>query len=302
MENNNNKAIFRSKVVPFTQVSNVALDDEKLSLKAQGLYAKIQRYITIPNFVLNVEYLMSKCSDKETSFENGWKELKRNGYLKQYRISYTQETIENGEVKRRNKFRYEYELLDTPDLDTPYMTNVGVNGNITSTKSIKVEPKEEEQEVKNAYPPKSTLCKTHPIQNGGDIINTDSSNTYSYSKNISKDIQKEPPMDLTFIDDVIDKVKLTKGEYDKLVKKFGTDVVHTKIRQLDNYISNGKGEKYKHHHKVINTWCNTDIKQKEENTKNKPQPKGNNGRQQTKASMPDYDFDSLEEQFTGIKK
>ena len=43
---------FRKKKINFTMVSNSALDDDTLSLKAQGLYAKIQRYITIEGFKL----------------------------------------------------------------------------------------------------------------------------------------------------------------------------------------------------------------------------------------------------------
>ncbi|MDT8715555.1 helix-turn-helix domain-containing protein [Clostridium sp. 19966] len=76
------------------------------------------------------------------------------------------------------------------------------------------------------------------------------------SKNTNKRIlSKEIYMDLKFIDDVVDKVKITQEEYNKLVDKFTKSVVHKNIIALDNYIANGKGNKYKDHYRVLNTWC-----------------------------------------------
>lgn len=65
-------------------------------------------------------------------------------------------------------------------------------------------------------------------------------------------------IDLSFIDTVIkiDKVKLTQEEYDKLTSKFGKELVNENILSLDNYIVNGKGNRYKDHYRVLNTWCN----------------------------------------------
>ena len=50
MENIKNGA-FKRKKINFTQVSNIALRDKKLSLKAKGLYSLIQSFITIENFL-----------------------------------------------------------------------------------------------------------------------------------------------------------------------------------------------------------------------------------------------------------
>jgi predicted phage replisome organizer len=63
-------------------------------------------------------------------------------------------------------------------------------------------------------------------------------------------------IDLTFIDDVIDKVKLTQEQYDKLLSKYSKELLHSQIISLDNYITNGKGSKYKDHYRTLNTWCN----------------------------------------------
>ena len=65
-------------------------------------------------------------------------------------------------------------------------------------------------------------------------------------------------INLKFIDDVIDKVKITEEQYKNLKNKFGIDLLHKQIISLDNYIANGKGSKYKDHYRVLNTWCNKD--------------------------------------------
>ena len=90
---------FRKKKTSFAQVSNVALRDEKLSLKAKGLLSLIESYIGLDNFVLYKQFLINKSTDGETSFRSAWKELKDNGYLIQYKLK-------NNETKQ---FYYEYE-------------------------------------------------------------------------------------------------------------------------------------------------------------------------------------------------
>ena len=92
---------FRKKKVQFSQVSNFALRDTKLSLKAKGLYSLIQSYITLENFILYKTTLKKQCLEGSTAFESAWSELKTMGYLIQY--------------KSKNKggfFVYEYDLLD----------------------------------------------------------------------------------------------------------------------------------------------------------------------------------------------
>lgn len=92
---------FRKKRVYYTSISNEALRDEKLSLKAKGLYALIQSYLNIENFVLYKKYLKTLSKDGEKSFESAWKELVKSGYLVQYKY--------RGE---KGHYFYEYELLD----------------------------------------------------------------------------------------------------------------------------------------------------------------------------------------------
>lgn len=110
MENNNGS--FRRKQSPFSQVSNIALRDENLSLKAKGLYSLIQSYITIPDFILYKNTLLKKCKEGRDGFNTAWKELKTNGYLIQYKIK-----LDNG------TYTYEYELTDYPCTEIPSTDN-----------------------------------------------------------------------------------------------------------------------------------------------------------------------------------
>ena len=80
-----NGGIFRSKEVPFSQISNKVVDDENLSCIAKGLYLIIQRNITIPNFVLYKSMLKEKSGLGAKAFDKVWKELKEKGYLIQER-------------------------------------------------------------------------------------------------------------------------------------------------------------------------------------------------------------------------
>lgn len=105
--NNNKNGSFKPKKVYFSQVSNYALRDNTLSLKAKGLYSLIQSYITIENFVLYKNTLKKVCLEGNTAFESGWKELKDKGYL-------IQEKHQNPD----GTFYYIYDLLDIP-IQTP---------------------------------------------------------------------------------------------------------------------------------------------------------------------------------------
>lgn len=110
MSNQNGK--FRKKKVYFTQVSNAALRDSNLTLKAKGLYSLIQSYITMENFILYKNTLLKQCKEKETSFNSAWKELKDNGYLIQYKFK-----------NEKGVFIYEYELIDNPTVENPGVEN-----------------------------------------------------------------------------------------------------------------------------------------------------------------------------------
>lgn len=67
-------------------------------------------------------------------------------------------------------------------------------------------------------------------------------------------------MDLSFIDDCIVNVKITKEQYEKLKEKYPIKLIHDKIEALDNY---KKIDDYKDHFRTLNIWCKKD-KDKEE--------------------------------------
>lgn len=98
-----NNGIIRRKKVKFAQVSSIALKDKKLSLRAKGLYAMIQNYVTIEDFIIYKDYLISISDDGKSSFNRAWDELKGNGYLVQYQMQ-----------DETGKIYYEYDLLDEP--------------------------------------------------------------------------------------------------------------------------------------------------------------------------------------------
>lgn len=107
---------FRRKKTNFSMVSNEILRDKTVSLKAKGLYALIQSYVTLEDFVLYKGFLMSHCVEGRKAFDTAWGELKRKGYLVQYRMK-----------DKENHFYYEYELLDEKSPDVPK----GINGNFS---------------------------------------------------------------------------------------------------------------------------------------------------------------------------
>lgn len=75
---------------------------------------------------------------------------------------------------------------------------------------------------------------------------------------IEIDIEKEKEIeyiDLTFVDSIIDAVKLTQKQYDNLIKDYGVNEVHKKIISLDYYITE-KNKTYKDHNKTIRNWFN----------------------------------------------
>lgn len=109
------------KKIPFASVSVIALRDKNLSAQAKGLYAIIQSYITIEDFTLYKSFLLEQSTNGLRSFNTMWNELKEKGYLKQYRI------------RTEKGFRYEYELLDEPNTETPATFNVRMDGTISES-------------------------------------------------------------------------------------------------------------------------------------------------------------------------
>jgi hypothetical protein len=139
-DNQNGK--FRNRHVNFSPVSNSALQDERLSLKAKGLYALIQCYNGKPNFDLYKRTLIKLCKEGTKAFDAAWKELKDTGYLKIYRIP----------SGANDRFKYEYELLDESNESMPSLVNLNKKREIIPPKG-QSSPPENKQDEKNQHTP-----------------------------------------------------------------------------------------------------------------------------------------------------
>lgn len=154
-----NQGSFRTKQIPFTQVPNTLIRDKNISLKAKGLYMLIQSYITIPNFILYKSYLMKQCTEGEKAFDSAWSELKKAGYLKQYKYK----------DKENSYFTYEYDLLDVPEIDIE--TLLAPKNNITA-------PKIPDPHFGGVDPdPQNAPLEKVDLQKGGCINNTEINKT-----------------------------------------------------------------------------------------------------------------------------
>lgn len=136
----------RKRENPFSQISNVLIRDKNISLKAKGLYALIESYLNIPDFTLYKDMLCSCCLEGSGAFDSAWNELKKAGYLVQYKTK--------GE---KGTFVYEYELLEvpesTPQKSTPGKSTCGhsTSGSTTPGESTSLNISREEINTQEYY-------------------------------------------------------------------------------------------------------------------------------------------------------
>ncbi len=121
--------VFREKK-GFTVVQNVMIRDQRLSMKARGLYTTIQSYITMPNKSWKKSEFLRMVREGEKAFESTWNELKAAGYLKVHMYS------------KSATWTVEYELLDDP-VDGPHTYYYNSKGELVRTNEGKVEITEE---------------------------------------------------------------------------------------------------------------------------------------------------------------
>ena len=83
-ESKNKEILSRKQDVGFAQISNKLLNDEKLSLKAKGLYAYM---FSKPNgWQFSAERMAKENSDKESAIWSGLIELEEKGYIKRNKL------------------------------------------------------------------------------------------------------------------------------------------------------------------------------------------------------------------------
>lgn len=246
MEDNNGR--FLTKKVNFSQVSNTALRDDRLSLKAKGLYSLIQSYITIENFVLYKNTLRGKCKEGDTSFNNTWKELKQHGYLVQHKNRnekgnwfYTYELLDYPEVENRGVEKspsgkvgvYNNTDSNNTDLNNTYINN----NNIIQQDNDIEEVKQDIQQDTTTITTDNLVDKT-VINNSKDFINYFCNKYYSvYSTKYIPNYSREGGM-----------VK------NKLLKQFNSD---TLVAIIDTFIDNysAKWAKKQYPYPTIGALC-----------------------------------------------
>lgn len=276
---NNNNGRFRKKKIYFTQVSNVALRDTNLSLKAKGLYALIQSYITLEDFTLYKTTLLKDCSEGKKAFESAWKELKDSGYLIQYKLQ--------GE---KGFFYYEYELLDEPQV-----TEIAETSHSIHT------PKKEG--VDNGVGGKRGVYNNTNINNT-DLNNTNINNISSSSKEEAGEKKEE---DNTFNKDLKTLMsfcnnvsyKLSKEKAKTILLAFGLDKV---IKAITTIISTVDTNNIKNYAGYLTATLKDMEATKNITIENKIEPTTNdNTKQSTFANFTQrqYDYDKLEKQLLG---
>ena len=110
----------------YTNISTSVLRDRTISLASKGLFALVSHLMKIPDFVLRPEGIRAFCMEKVKHFSTLWKRFKISGLLKQHRHPAGEE----------NRWTYEYEICETPDLETPYLTNYHVDGSVSTIATI----------------------------------------------------------------------------------------------------------------------------------------------------------------------
>lgn len=205
----------RKKRTYYAQVSNVALRDETMSLKAKGLLALIESYLTLDNFILYKDFLMSKSLDGETAFRGAWKELKEHGYLIQYKLK----------DKETKQFYYEYEICDNPQVE-----NQHVEINVTQAYLPQVE---------NQHVGKPQVDEQHvslPTSLEPPLYNNNVLNNNLYINIIQTNIDYEPvfvgSLDKDIVDNIVDIMDEVLCSNVESYKINGVDISSIKLKAI----------------------------------------------------------------------
>lgn len=208
-------------------IENALIDREDLTIYEKMIYIVLARYSNEESFCFpSYKTISAKCGCSERQAKNVIKSLEEKGLIKK-----ENRTRDNSNEKESNI----YFVLTAKvgyACDAQHVVNMMHNPSAPHA-----------QQVVHEVHSKKTYNKKTYIK----------SNTTT---------QKEPKtdyLDLSFLDLDIEKVKLTKEEYDKLISKFGKKYIHDKIVSLENYIINGKGSRYKSHYRALLTWGNADT-------------------------------------------
>lgn len=136
----------------FSIISNIALNDPKLSMKARGIWATL---LSKPDdWTIYVSQLVKTCCDGKTSIYAGLKELKDAGYIEHVFIR------ENGKFAKGEYILHEepvtIDKTDKRPVNTPYTENLNtVNPNTVNQQLLKTDLKlKTDDNKRKEQPPK----------------------------------------------------------------------------------------------------------------------------------------------------
>lgn len=205
--NSNSGGKFRKKKSNFSMISNEIIRDDTVSLKAKGLYALIQSYITLEDFSLYKGFLLSKCKEGKKAFDAAWKELKDAGYLIQYQM----------QDKDTKQFYWEYDLVDSVE-EKPHLQK--------GTMALDSHTSKRDDMAQGIYGERDDMAiggTTNTIHNKTDLKEYLSSHIIS-----ERDVAAQIGYDESLHDDFIENIILIMVEVLNL-----PDNVTLKINQLD---------------------------------------------------------------------
>lgn len=303
----NRSGQFRKKKIYFTQVSNVALRDSSLSLKAKGLYALIQSYLTIEDFTLYKNTLKKHLKEGEKAFESTWKELKDAAYLIQYRL----------QDPKTKQFYYEYELLDEPNIELANKIHNSQNRKKHEEKSHtpkKVGMGEKDEKSKKAIPTKregmdNGYSGKVGVYNNTNLNNTNLNNTTSSSSSTQT-------LDELY---VLFEEAFNKKPSSYMKKKIDTFIENSNLEfliEVLNYCiehnANSPSYLFKTLEELISKNVNTvelfeqsidkhykDLESKKKAKKQKVTTNGKTQARKVNFTQREYDYDSLEDELLG---
>ncbi len=299
----NKSGAFRKKKVYFSQISNLALRDRNLSLKAKGLYALIQSYITIENFTLYKTTLKKECLEKEKAFETTWKELKEKGYLIQYRLQ-----------GNKGYFYYEYELLDTADKELADKIHSNQNRKTQDEKNHNPKKIDMDKNIENHNPKMDTMDDGY----GGKVgvyNNTNSNNTNSNNTNLSSSSISNDELILNFNNNICELKKTTKPKFIDFCNKYDSEFINAIIE----YSAEINIRSYKGFETIIKSYIDKEVftvndfinsiekyraEKKEKNNKKQTNYKNSNIKELKFNNFDprEYDYDKLEKKLLGWDK
>lgn len=111
----------------FTEVPTSIMRSRDLPLQVKALYVLTKFLLGVPGFRFTIGALASYCAEKSKALRTAWRGIKLTGLLKQHRHP----------TGIHNEFVYTYELMDAPEMSTPYLTTHRADGSTAASSTIR---------------------------------------------------------------------------------------------------------------------------------------------------------------------